>query len=81
MGAWLQHATALTALIFSLCSGKFVWDAMEWMTSSGTRFSRTTSGPSTSSVRVSVYMSFKSAGFVWSRIAAGKSLVSISANV
>lgn len=62
MEAWLQRATGLTGLIFSLCSGKFGWDAMEWMTSSGTRFSRTTSGPSTSSERVSVCASFKPCG-------------------
>lgn len=47
----------LTGLIFSLCSGKFVWDAMEWMTSSATLFSRTTSGPSTTSEKVSCLFS------------------------
>lgn len=46
----------LTGLIVSLCSGKFVWDAMEWMTSSATLFSRTTNGPSTTSERVSLSM-------------------------
>lgn len=54
----------LTGLIFSLCSGKFVWDAMEWMTSSATLFSRTTSGPSTTSEKVSVYMVLESC-VVW----------------
>ena len=44
----------LTVLV--LCAGRFDWAAPEWMRSSATRSSRTTSGPLTTSERVSVYM-------------------------
>lgn len=46
----------LTVLVLLLCAGRFVWAVLEWMRSNATLSSRTTSGPLTTSERVSVCM-------------------------
>lgn len=58
MGVFCVQAeeALLTVLVLLLCAGRFVWAALEWMRSNATRSSRTTSGPLTTSERVSVCM-------------------------